>query len=316
MTASAGWRAEPYEPKYRTEWDSVVASSRVPHFLFYRDYMEYHSDRFEDASLLLIEDGKRTAILPANRSGDVIASHGGLTFGGLLADSSITSNSMLGAFAAAVSHYRVTGARKLLYAPAPHIYHAVPADEDLYALFRLGAVLVRRDLSSALAPASHPRPSKGRRASVKQSGSEGLTIGIDADYGTYMRLLEETLRERHNVTPTHTSDELTVLANRFPENIRLFTARDGDKLLAGVVIYETPVVAHAQYMAASPEGRGRAALDAVVDRLVRDTYRSKPWFDFGISTTHDGTVLNVQLARYKESYGARGVAYDRYVLAL
>ena len=37
-----------YTPEYRQQWDAYVAKARNATFLFYRNYMDYHSDRFKD----------------------------------------------------------------------------------------------------------------------------------------------------------------------------------------------------------------------------------------------------------------------------
>ena len=71
----------------RKAWDAFAAASRNGTFLFRRDFMEYHSDRFEDASLLIYDGNKLLGLLPANRSrrdAATVESHGGLTYGGLL----------------------------------------------------------------------------------------------------------------------------------------------------------------------------------------------------------------------------------------
>ena len=310
------WRAEPYDSTKKGEWDSFVASSRAPHFLFLRDYMDYHADRFEDASLLLYDGSRLGALLPANRDGDIVRSHGGLTFGGLVTDDSMTAHRMLTAFDAALDQQRETGAHTLVYAPVPHIYHVVPAEEDLYALFRFGARLVRRDLSSTIDQSRRPRPSKGRRATSKRAAGEGLTIERNLEFEKFMALETALLETRYGIRPTHTAEEIEMLAQRFPESIKLFAASDGSEQLAGVIVYETERVAHAQYIAASEEGRRRGAVDAVIAYLLDQVYAAKAYFDFGISTENDGTYLNPGLVRNKESYGARGVTYDRYELAL
>jgi hypothetical protein len=131
-----------------------------------------------------------------------------------------------------------------------------------------------------------------------------------------MALEEEALRRRHGVLPVHSGEEMERLAAAFPENVKLFTARAAGDLLGGVLVYETPVVAHAQYIAGSQRGYELHALDAVVDFLIGTEYREKRWFDFGISTTEEGRTLNTGLIRSKESYGARAVAYDAYELSL
>jgi GNAT acetyltransferase-like protein len=310
------WRAVAYEAARRNEWDAFVSTSRAPHFLFLRDYMDYHSDRFEDASLLLYDGTRLAALLPANREGDAVRSHGGITFGGFVTDDKMTAHGMMESFAATAELLRSEGIQRLVYAPVPHIYHEVPAEEDLYALFRYGARLSQRDLSSTIDFNRRPRMSKGRRATTKRAAVEGFTIEQSSAFAEFMELDAAMLEERYGVSPTHTGDELTKLAARFPTSIRLFVASDGADQLAGVVIYETSRVAHAQYIAASEEGRNRGATDAVLAYLLDDVYGGKRYFDFGISTERNGAHLNAGLVRNKESFGARGVAYDRYELDL
>ena len=46
-----------YTPEYRQQWDAYVAKARNATFLFYRNYMDYHSDRFKDYSLLFFKKG-------------------------------------------------------------------------------------------------------------------------------------------------------------------------------------------------------------------------------------------------------------------
>ena len=41
-----------YNHNMKAEWDAFVKTSKNGTFLFMRDYMEYHNDRFIDYSLL------------------------------------------------------------------------------------------------------------------------------------------------------------------------------------------------------------------------------------------------------------------------
>ncbi len=47
-----------YFPKYKKEWDNLLTRSRIDTFLFYRDYMDYHSERYR---LFLLGVQKRQA---------------------------------------------------------------------------------------------------------------------------------------------------------------------------------------------------------------------------------------------------------------
>ena len=304
----------PYTPGEQREWDELVDRSRAPHFFFRRGYMDYHADRFADASLFVREGGRLLAALPANRDGDRLVSHGGLTFGGFMTDRRMTATRMLAAFEAVLEWLRIEGVGTWVYKPAPHIYHRLPAEEDLYALVRCGARLVRRDLSSTLLMEDRLPYSKGRKAAVK--AARGLIVTREGDFGPFWAVEEEALARRHGVEPVHSLAEIELLAGRFPDGIELFTARDdAGALLGGVVVFVTPVLAHAQYIASTEEGQARGAVDAIVEHLLTERYAGLRWFDFGISTTEAGRVLNAGLVGNKESFGARAIAYDTYELS-
>jgi GNAT acetyltransferase-like protein len=305
-----------FEPGDEEQWNALVGRSRARHFLFHREYMSYHAERYEDFSLLIHAGGRLLAALPASREGDEAVSHGGLTFGGLIGDQSLTTRRTVEVLGAVLEFLREQGIRRFVYKPVPHIYHLVPGEEDLYALFVHGARLVRRDISSTLRPGRALARTKGRRSAVRQSRGAGLRVAESDRFAEFMVIEAEALQARHGVGPVHTPDELEILARRFPDNISLVAGLRGQEILAGVVVYETEVVAHAQYIGASSEGYALHALDLIIDHLVTERYRDKRFFDFGISTVEEGRVLNEGLIRNKESFGARATVYDAYDFAL
>jgi len=309
---SAG--VERYEPAARATWDALVTGARARHFLFERGYMDYHADRFEDASLIVTWDGRPVAALPASRHGDEVVSHGGLTFGGLLSGPELTVARTVAALDAVRAALRADGARRLVYKPVPHLYHLTPAEEDLYALHAAGARLDRRDAGAAVRIGDGPPYSGERSRAVRKGAAAGLALGESDRIEEYMALVAEVLGARHGVEPVHTAAEMRLLAGRFPGRIRLWTAVERDEIVAGVLIYETPAVAHAQYIATGERGRELRAGDALFDHLL-SAFPPGKWFSFGISNERDG-ALNAGLIRNKEGFGARAFAYDRYVLDL
>jgi hypothetical protein len=198
----------------------------------------------------------------------------------------------------------------------PHIYHALPSEEDLYALYRSGARLFRRDVSSAVFSAERPGFSKGRKWAAAQARKRGLSVGRSHDFETFMRIEEELLTKKYGVRPVHTAAEIGMLAGRFPDNIKLFTASDAGRMLAGVIVYESSHVAHAQYISATDEGKEAGALDLVIGHLLNEVYAGKRYFDFGISTEDEGRTLNVGLIENKQGFGARAVVHDFYEIDL
>jgi hypothetical protein len=308
-------RVEPYSSQQKNIWDEMIARSRNGVFLFFRDYMEYHVDRFQDASLLFFEGNDLLAVLPANRNGDQVVSHGGLTFGGVISQHNLGASAMLELFDVLREWLHGQGVRSLLYKPVPHIYHRMPAEEDLYALFRSGARLVRRDLSSTLDMTCRSPMEHGRQNQLKR-GKRTFVVRESRDYGTFMDLVSSVLATKYNVEPTHSKQEMELLSGLFPQNIRLYGAYRGEQLCAGVLIYESTNVAHAQYIAGADEAKREGALECIFDELLERRYATTRYFDWGISTEQAGRWLNPGLVQNKESYGARSVVYDLYELDL
>lgn len=303
-----------YEGSFRDSWNEVVSTARAQHFMFLRDYMEYHDDRFIDASWLVWRDGRPIAVLPASRHCGEVVSHGGLTFGGLISTSEFTTTRAIEALRMITEGMRSDGIRRLVYKPTPHIYHRVPAEEDLYALFNAGARLAARHVTAAIAPGPRPNYTIERQRAVRRGRDARVQVTETNEVEAFWSILSEVLLERHGAEPVHSSDEMRRLMSRFPDDIRIFVATIGDEVIAGVWIFETATVAHAQYIAASTLGRKVGALDVVFDHLLTERYADK-WFDFGISNERDGS-LNEGLARNKEGYGARAVVHDRHELEL
>jgi len=308
-------RIEPYAFQHKQVWNEMIVHSRNGVFLFFRDYMEYHSDRFQDASLLFFDEHSLLAVLPANRNGDQVVSHGGLTFGGVISRHNLGASVMLELFDTLREWLRAQGVRSLLYKPVPHIYHRMPAEEDLYALFRSGARLVGRNLSSTLDMISRPPMQHGRQSQLRR-GKRTFEVRESRDFGAFMDLVSSGLTAKHNVAPTHTKEEIELLAARFPQNIRLHGAYRGEHLCAGVLVYENTNVAHVQYIAGEDDAKREGALECIFDDLLERRYATIRYFDWGISTEQAGRWLNPGLVQNKESYGARGVVYDLYELDL
>jgi len=304
-----------YSNEKRNEWNKFLYESKNGLFLFDRDYMEYHSDRFTDFSIMFFDDNRLIAVMPANIKDNVLFSHGGLTFGGIISDQRMKTPMMLEIFDALKEYLKTRGIIKIVYNAIPHIYHTVPAEEDLYALFRHNASLIRRDVSSTIFMKERIAFSKGRKWCIKKSKKYGLEIRRSYDFKTFMTIEEALLGRKYGVKPTHTADEIQLLASKFPENIKLFTAHKDDSMVAGVIIYESKNVAHTQYIAASDEGKRVFAVDFILDFLINEYYAEKKYFDFGISTENNGQYLNVGLIGHKEGFGARAIVYDFYEIA-
>lgn len=324
-----------YDASFKPIWDEHVRKARQSSFLFERNFMDYHADRFTDVSLI-VRNGKNKilALFPACQSRNEatrIESHAGLTYGGLLLMPEVTTSEVEAALAACIAYYRDNRFHSLIYKPLPYIYHEYPAQDDLYALTRIGASLFTRSVSSVIDLRCPYKFSTLRQRKVRKASHYGLQMLGGIDYlSAYWQMLDEVLQVHHGAHPVHSLSELQSLMQAFPQQIELCVAclSDGEPsensefsgkptMVAGCVLFHTSKVVHVQYIAANDKGRQIGALDWLFARLIersRIQSSTTPYFDFGTSTEQAGKVLNEGLIFQKEGFGARAVCYDAYRL--
>ncbi|MFX1735363.1 GNAT family N-acetyltransferase [Paraburkholderia sp. A1RI_3L] len=301
---------KPYSTEDAALWDQTVRQSCNGNLLHLRGYMDYHRDRFDDCSLILLRNQKPVAVFPASRSSDTVSSHGGLTYGGLLHTEDLGTHDTLLAFAAIREHYLALGIQTIVYKAIPTVFHRLPCQNDLYALTCAGAKLIRRDASSVIHLQEPFSFSKGRKWAINKAKKCGVTVQQSQDFEGFHALLSQVLG-KFGAKPTHSCAELKLLSGRFPDAITLHVAQRDEALLAGVVVYDFGHVVHTQYMANSDDGREIGALDLLVAELIAK-YRDRKFFSFGISTEEQGLKLNAGLIAQKEAFGARTVVHDFY----
>lgn len=303
--------------RYRREdkelWNSFVSKARNATFLFDRNYMDYHADRFDDNSFMFYHKGKLKAVLPANVAGDTLYSHQGLTYGGLLLDKKATVEDVLECFDSLNSWLRENAISKVVYKALPWIYQQYPSEEDLYALtWKCKAQLISRDISSSIVIDNKLKFAESRKSGIRKALSLNIEVGESHDVDGFWHVLEDNLGNRYNAKPVHTASEMKLLMSRFPNNIRLYVAKMNGEIVGGTLIYVTPQVVHTQYISASVEGKKHGALDLLFDYIINKVYANCRYFDFGKSTEQGGAYLNEPLIFQKEGFGGRGVCYDWY----
>lgn len=303
--------------RYRREdkelWNSFVNKARNATFLFDRNYMDYHADRFDDNSFMFYHKGKLKAVLPANVAGDTLYSHQGLTYGGLLLDKKATVEDVLECFDSLNSWLRENGISKVVYKALPWIYQQYPSEEDLYALtWKCKAQLISRDIASTIVVDNKLRFAESRKSGIRKALSLNIEVGESNDVDGFWHVLEDNLGNRYNAKPVHTASEMKLLMSRFPNNIRLYVAKMNGEIVGGTLIYVTPQVVHTQYISASVEGKKHGALDLLFDYIINKVYANCRYFDFGKSTEQGGAYVNEPLIFQKEGFGGRGVCYDWY----
>lgn len=308
-----------YAATDKAAWNKFLDTAKNPTLLFDRDYMDYHSDRFQDYSLMIYRKGNLYALLPGNVKDSVFYTHQGLTYGGLILSNKASAADVLVIFDLINSFLREHGINKVLYKPTPYIYHLTPSQEDLYALFRLtDARIVGRQISSTIYQENKIKFIESRKSGVRKARNQGVTVERSCDFDAFWTILDSNLKQKYDVSPVHNVDEMKLLAGRFPDRIRLYAAYSADhRMLGATVIYViNRQVIHTQYISASQEGKEMGALDLLFEYLINTEFKEFPIFDFGQSTEDRGNVLNENLIFQKEGFGGRGVLYDIYEYSL
>lgn len=307
-----------YNPEQKNSWNQFVANSKNGTFLFDRNYMDYHSDRFSDYSLMIYRKGKLYALLPANEKGHTLFSHQGLTYGGMIMNDKVTALEMVDVFALINSYLKQQGVEKVIYKAVPWIYHQRPAQEDLYAMFRNSKSfrIIGRNLSSTIMQSNKIKFIESRKSGIRKATANNITVCKSDDFASFWEILNTNLKNRYGVAPVHTLEEIQLLQSRFPQNIKLYLAYKDEKVLGGTLLYLTKQVVHTQYISASVEGKELGVLDLLFDYIINQEYTNYPYFDFGQSTEEMGHVLNESLIFQKEGFGGRGMCYDIYEYGL
>jgi hypothetical protein len=311
-----------YGPEDARGWEDLVTRACNGTFLHTRRFISYHGDRFRDRSLVLENRrGRIVGVFPAAEAPadpEMIISHPGLTYGGVVHDGSVRGASMIGALDAIASYYRSLGYRRLRYKVVPPIYHVPPAEDDLYALFRLGARRHQCDLSVAVDVTGRGRVTYRRRRSRRRAESEGVRVQEDWDeIAGFWRILEQNLARRHGASPVHSLAEIQILHERFPDAILLITAKIDADLAGGALLFLSTRVLRMQYTATTEQGRAACATDPVVEYAIDIAgKRGCRYLDFGTCTLDEGRSLHQDLHHFKVSFGGGGVLCDHYELDL
>lgn len=303
-----------YQSSDYSLWNEFVANAKNATFLFHRDFLEYHQDRFEDFSLLIFDEKNLLkAILPANRVGENLYSHQGLTYGGLVLQQKSKFQEVIGMMKTILQFLQNQHIVSLQLKQLPTIYHESPSDEMEYLSFILNAKLCRRDSLSVINLETDFEFSSSRAEGIKRGTDLELEWKEEQDFTSFWNeILIPNLDQKFKTKPVHSLEEITFLKSKFPNNIRQFNVYKQGKIIAGTTVFESDFVAHSQYISADDSKNSTGSLDFLHNRLITYTFRNKKYFDFGISNENQGQNINQGLLFWKEGFGARTIVQNFY----
>jgi hypothetical protein len=302
-----------YQPQDFSLWNTFISVAKNATFLFHRNFMEYHFDRFQDYSLIVLDGKKVVAVLPANRVGDTVYSHQGLTYGGLVLNQKAKLSAVISIFKSVLQYLNEKSIDKLIVKTVPNFYSDFFSEELEYCLFIVQAKLIRRDALSVVDLSKPILFDNNRMEGVKKGVKNELVVKEETTFDLFWKeILIPNLALKHNATPIHTLVEITKLKQAFPNNIRQFNVYKNDIIIGGTTVFVNNKVVHSQYISGNETKSVNGSLDFLHHYLIKEFFKDFHFYDLGICNEYEGRKINSGLLFWKESFGAKTVVQNFY----
>lgn len=307
-----------YQSTDNKEWDTFVRKNIHVSFLFRRDFMEYHKDRFVDFSLMVYNAHELVGICPFHIINEEVFSHQGLTYGGLLFDVNFSVLKIKNAIASIFTFLKKFNIEYLNIKNLPSFY-GNPHSDKLVEVFRNSEAQVYKSLRVLAIDYSEPfNIHKTKLKNFRKNTAKGFIIEETSDFSIFWnKVLIPRLYQKHNVKPVHTLDEIKLLNSKFPEQIKQFNIALDDEILAGITIFDKGNVVRSQYGATSKRGEKERALEYLFLHLIyKYKEEGKQFFSMGTVTDNNELGYNPGLLKQKEELGCSTYLQDFYRLKL
>jgi hypothetical protein len=307
-----------YQKSDYANWNSFIGQAKNATFLFHRDFMEYHEDRFDDFSLLIFDTEKLVAVLPANKVANNVFSHQGLTYGGLVYSAKIKAEIIAELLDCLLSFFKEHSIQCFYFKQIPFFYLSKGNAETEFFLIKKGAFLDKKEMNLAINLAMPLTISKSKLKHLRKMEVLDLQLVEETELDSFWELvLEPRLLEKYNAKPVHTLQEITKLKSLFPQNIKQFSVYYDDAIVAGLTLFETETVVKSQYGATTKKGEELRALDIAFITLI-ERYKSegKLFFDMGIVNDTNDKGFHAGLLKQKEELGCTVYGQDFYKMNL
>jgi hypothetical protein len=312
------YSVRPYQESDYELWNTFVSAAKNATFLFHRDFMEYHKERFDDFSLLVFDKVKLVAVLPANRVDNKVYSHQGLTYGGLVYASKLKIEKIETILDLLFDFFKSKRIEHFYLHPIPSFYLGQGNAAIDFFLMKKGAQLYRKEMNMVAHLPQEIPISKSKLKHFRRTEVLGLRVVEETTFQPFWeKILEPRLVEKYDAKPVHSLAEIQLLHERFPKNIKQFSAYLEDKIVAGITIFDFENGVKSQYGATSKKGEKYRALDFLFISLL-DIFQKKGklFFDMGIVNDSGEKGFHSGLLQQKEELGCTVWSQDFYKITL
>lgn len=304
----------------RTEWEDFVERANNGTIFHTLKFLSYHpAGRFQDHHLVIREKSNTIALLPAVEDGTTIISHRGASYGGFVLREGLGIHTIYLLVEHVLQYFKAHGVQKIVLTQPPLVYYRNPDQYIDFALMKNDFSYLKRDVTAVI-PLDTAEPLAtfhgDARRSTKKAQREGVRVRISTDLPGFYEILKNNLGMRHNVTPTHSLEELIKLHKMFPDKIILFGAYIKDRMAGGMVVFVTnPRVILAFYISHDDHFQNYRPVNLLFYEVIRwGRDQGFKYLDLGTFTLN--MAPNWGLGRFKENFAARGFLRDTYQLTI
>lgn len=315
-----------FKYSFDEQWDLMVLNANNGTLFHTRRFLSYHPPgRFTDHSLIFNKNNQPYILFPAAEKEidgkRFLVSHPGTSYGSFIVPEDISFADSYDIVESLIEYAKAQKFDGIRLTPPLTIYNRRLSNYIDFSLLQHGFRYLRREISSILfledtIEQNLDKFKPSHKRAVRKAIKEGVVVRESDKFDEFYSILQNNLKIRHNVTPTHTLDELLKLKELFPNDVKLFGAFLGDKMVAGVVNFIcTKDVVLAFYISHDEKYQETRALNllfySIFDWAITNNFKV---FDFGIFTVNEEP--NFGLARFKENFGASGMFRDTFEIIL
>ncbi len=305
-----------FTEKDHKHWEEFVKQANNGTIFHTLKFLSYHPpERFKSHHLLIKEKENIIALFPAVIENKIIISHKGASYGGFVLKQGLGIHDIYLCVTQLVDYLKREEIKKIVLTQTPLVYYNQPNQYIDFALMKHGFQYRKREITAVI-PLNVAEPllvfHPDARRSTKKAMREGVKVRITNEYAQYYEILKNNLGMRHNVSPTHTLNELLKLKNMFPDDIILFGAYLKEKMIGGMVIFVTnPRVILAFYISHNNQYQAYRPVNLLFYEVINwGRLKGFKYLDLGTFTLN--MEPNWGLGRFKENFNARGFLRDTY----
>ena len=315
-----------YINQNESRWDQFVSSGNNGTLFHLRKFLNYHpKDRFQDHSILIEKKQNLFSVFPAAElivdGKRVLVSHPGSTVGSFVVPENLSIADAMSMSEALVTYVKENNFSGIRITLPPTLYQRRLSNYMDFSFFKQGFTYSKRDVTSILFLEDSLNKNLAKFKSshlraVRNAQEKGVNVRQSNDFDSFYHILEQNLKIRHGVSPTHTLAELKNIHALFPDRINLFAAFLKDVMVAGVVNFVVnDFVVLAFYISHDEAYQEFRAVNllfySIFDWAIKQRFKI---YDFGTFTVNEEP--NMGLGRFKENFGASGIFRDTIELKL